>query len=267
MADDLNKDLDGQGEDFNQDSGDGDSKMFPETVVKSLRQENATWRQKVKKLKDDMEAMQAKVAQVDVDEYYKMLEKQKELEKHELEKKGEFDKLREQLVKEHEKELKTRETEVADLSSKYAKLEAELSTTILSHHISMEASVAKCLNPKLVELTLGQEAQVVVDENTGQRTIKLLDEYGEPRVDPKTGKPFTIKQRIAEMKETPEYAMLFEGGKPGGGSRTINGVSIKGNPFDKKSPHFNLTEQGRLYRDNPDLARRLAGEVGINLDD
>jgi len=264
MSDEMKNDLDGQ---QNDDANDTDTKSFPESVVKSLRQENASWRQKHKALKDQIDEMQGKIASVDMDKYYELLDKEKEIEKRELEKKGEFDKLREQLIKEHEKELKTKEQSVIDLSTKYERLDAELNTTVLSNHIAMEAATAKCLNPKLLELTLSQEAQVVIDEQTGRRSIKLVDEYGEPRVDPKTGKPFTIKQRIAEMKEMQEYAMLFEGAKAGSGSRTVNGITLKGNPFDRKSPHFNLTEQGRLYRDNPDLAKRLAGEVGMKLQD
>ena len=35
------------------------------------------------------------------------------------------------------------------------------------------------------------------------------------------------------------------------------------NPFSKEN--FNLTEQGRMFRENPDLARQLAQEAGLNL--
>jgi hypothetical protein len=37
------------------------------------------------------------------------------------------------------------------------------------------------------------------------------------------------------------------------------------NPFRRGSPHFNVTEQGRLFRTDPALAARLASAAGVKI--
>lgn len=51
--------------------------------------------------------------------------------------------------------------------------------------------------------------------------------------------------------------------RPGGGGATGNDgkPGAKNNPW--KQDTFNLTEQGRITRDNPDLAKKLKAEAGI----
>jgi hypothetical protein len=145
------------------------------------------------------------------------------------------------------------------MQAAYEKLEGELQDTILSHEIAVAASVAKAINPKLVEMVAKTMTKVEQLED-GRRVTRVLDAEGNSRVDLKTDEPFRISQLLEEMKQTEEYAHLFAGSKIGAGSETtiVGGRRIL-NPWKKET--MNLTEQGRIFKENPELARRLKAEA------
>lgn len=77
----------------------------------------------------------------------------------------------------------------------------------------------------------------------------------------KDGAPVGVKEMVEPLKA--DNPLLFPKGKethynPNGGS----GGAGK-NPFDKDS--FNLTEQGKLFRDNPEQARAMAAAAGVEI--
>lgn len=69
---------------------------------------------------------------------------------------------------------------------------------------------------------------------------------------------YGIDEQLAVLKE--QYKDLFtpdvKGGSPYNKDKTPPGVK---NPWSKE--HFNLTEQGRLLRENPELAKQLMASV------
>ena len=80
----------------------------------------------------------------------------------------------------------------------------------------------------------------------------------------KAGKPIGIEETLKPYKEDKAMAHLFkqEPAKPpyephggGGGSTT--------NPFAKET--YNMTEQGKLLRSNPEQARALAAAAGVKI--
>ena len=71
----------------------------------------------------------------------------------------------------------------------------------------------------------------------------------------------TIAERLEEMKQLEEFAHLFEGARVGAGSGAGYGGKGQKNPWKKDS--MNITEQGRLWRDQRDVARRLMKEAGV----
>lgn len=77
-------------------------------------------------------------------------------------------------------------------------------------------------------------------------TVAGLDEQINPL---KTSKPFLFKDVKLQKNKNYEPA-------GGNGGNTVN-------PFKKET--FSLTEQGKLFKENPALAKSLAQEAGINI--
>lgn len=77
----------------------------------------------------------------------------------------------------------------------------------------------------------------------------------------KDGAPVGVKEMVEPLKA--DNPILFpKGGKETHYNPTGGGTSGK-NPFDKDS--FNLTEQGKLFRENPEQARALAAAAGVEI--
>lgn len=76
----------------------------------------------------------------------------------------------------------------------------------------------------------------------------------------KDGKPIGVDDVLKPMKEASPH--LFK--TPGGGYTPAGGGNPPaGNPFAKDT--WNMTEQGKLFRENPAQARQLAAAAGVKL--
>lgn len=238
--------------------GEGDDESFSKAYVEQLRKENAKYRTRAKEADEKLAGYDG----IDPAKYREMEDAAKKAEEGKLKSEGEWDKLRQNMVTAHEGELRKKDDVITQQDNKIKQLEAEIGKTILSHEIAVEASVAEAINPKLVEMVVEQKTKIEVDEN-GNRVITVLDTEGNPAIDLKTGKPQTIAGLLKEMKGSTEYAHLFKGGSTGAGSGTesFGGKSIK-NPW--KADSRNLTLQGQIVSENPDQARRLISEAGLD---
>jgi len=239
------------------DADDGE-KTYGEPYVKSLRQEAAKYRTKTR----EMEERLAKFDGIDPEQIQALLKKAEEDEKKGLEEKGDFAKLREQLIEAHKTELSKKDAAAAELTAKIASLEGELNRTILGYEVATAAAVAKAINPRLVEMVALNNMKVETTDD-GRRVVRVLDKDGQPRVDLKTGAPLSTSQFIEEMKQIEEYAHLFAGAKAGAGSTSTH--NFQGNrivnPWKKES--HNLTVQAQILRSDPNLAARLKEEAGV----
>jgi hypothetical protein len=193
----------------------GEEKTFSEAYVKSLRDENAKWRTKFREVEEKI----AKFDGVDPEKYMELVDAQTKAQEEDAMKKGDFEKLREQLVDQHKKDLTAKEEEILNFKNDITSLTSELNSTILSNSIGTEASAAKAINPMDIQLRLLNEAKVELLEN-GQRAVRIYGDDGELRTNIKTGEPMSIKERIKEMKEDATTAHLFVGGTQGSGSGT-----------------------------------------------
>ena len=75
------------------------------------------------------------------------------------------------------------------------------------------------------------------------------------------GKVTGLDEQLAALKKDKPF--LFKQDQPGGGYKPAGGGNPTKNPFAKDS--FNLTEQGKLFRENPEQARALAAAAGVTI--
>lgn len=76
-----------------------------------------------------------------------------------------------------------------------------------------------------------------------------------------SGKPTGLTEALKPYKEDKAMAHLFK--QTSGYDPNAGGGGGKTNPFAKDT--FNLTEQGRLFRENPAQAKTLAAAAGVTI--
>lgn len=176
------------------------------------------------------------------------------------EKAGQIDVLQNQ-IDDYKQQLKERDKQLEDLKAKAAgnedlqtqiqvlqdqnkQLQQEYEAKIQQQQFdfALESALrdAKAKNPKAVRALLDTEA------------IKFVD-----------GKLVGLEEQLKALKETDDYLFVPDGlrGKTPPGAQNPTGNN-KPNPFSKE--HLNLTEQGRLIRENPEQAKQLIIQAGGN---
>ena len=77
----------------------------------------------------------------------------------------------------------------------------------------------------------------------------------------KDGKPIGVDDVLKPLKEASPH--MFKNKDGGGYNPAGGGNPPAGNPFAKDT--WNMTEQGKLFRENPAQARQLAAAAGVKL--
>lgn len=167
------------------------------------------------------------------------------------EKAGEWDKLKSQLLETHKKELSKKDEETAKMK---ATLERYLVDATATAAIAELKGIPQLLLPHV-------KSAVKVVEDNGEYTVQVVDGAGTPRINNK-GESLSIKELVEEMRQSEIFGRAFEPtgitGSGASGARNNAGAPVK-NPWKKET--FNLTEQGRIFKENPELAARLEKEA------
>lgn len=158
-------------------------------------------------------------------------------------------------------QIKDRDTQLADLSTKAAGNE-ELQTQIQTLQTQNQTTVAEYeekLKRKDFDFTLSEALRNAKAKNP--KAVKALLNVENIKLDGQT--LLGLDDQLNALKESDAY--LFEseklkGNTPPAGNQHVPGGYNKPNPFAKDS--FNLTEQGRLYREEPELAKQLQAQAG-----
>lgn len=158
-------------------------------------------------------------------------------------------------IKERDKQLETLKKTAGDKEKLEATIK-QLQEDNKSAKTKYETDLKNLRIDSAVKLKLSGTAQDVdivaglIDKTklivSDDGTVAGLDEQINPL---KTSKPFLFKD--VKLQKNKNY-------EPAGG----NGEN-KVNPFKKET--FSLTEQGKLFKENPALAKSLAQEAGINI--
>lgn len=124
---------------------------------------------------------------------------------------------------------------------------------------AMEAIAAHKGRPSLLRREVMAQLKLVNDNGW---KVRVVDDDGDERYDG-DGKPMTVANLVALMRQSDDYAAAFDGdGASGSGSRSPAGgskVSVKTNPWSKAS--FNATEQAKILKANPQLAKQLQAQA------
>jgi len=125
---------------------------------------------------------------------------------------------------------------------------------------AMEAIAAHKGKPTLLRREV--MAQLKLAKTDAGWKVRVVDEDGDERYDG-DGKPMTVHNLVALMRQSDDYAAAFEGdGATGSGSRSPAGgtkISSKTNPWSKAT--FNATEQAKILKSNPQLAKQLQAQA------
>lgn len=207
-----------------------------------LKSKNTELLGNLKKAKDELTALKDKFGSLpgdfDIDEYNRLMDSQK----------GDVDaKLKEQrerITEQHKKELAAKDKVIEEKDSL---INIHVKTATLRKAMA-ENNIAK---PYIsaVEAMLSSRIKV---EGSGEDVAVLLDE-----------KP--LSEALAEWAKSDDgkHFVAAPGNSGGGGGNTRSASGGDVNPWKKESR--NLTEQGRIAREDPETAKRLAKEAGVTL--
>jgi hypothetical protein len=212
----------------------------PENVglKKALDDEKELRRKRTKEADDLKKKLEAIPEDFDIDEYNRLKdggggnidEKLKEQ--------------RERMSASHKKEIdgvKAELTEANDLINSHVKL-----STL--RRVMNEANIHK---PYLGAVEALLTSRITI-EGKGKDAVVLLDD-----------KPIDEAMKSWASSEDGKVFVAAPGNGGGGGGRGPGGGGQQNNPWKKDS--LNLTEQGRIQRENPELARQLASEAGKSI--
>lgn len=254
-------------------------------ALKVERTERKDFEKKYKDLEKQLSAIDLekfeKVKDIDPDDYTAKLAKLKAFETEaadrdnkKLKDNNNWDALEKQLKDQHQAQLDSMKNQFGkekELLLNQIQTNQEASDTKITQ---MQSSLVQ--DKKLREITEGLAkakgnisilmphvaplVDVRADESGAYKTV-VLDAQGNERLNT-MAQPMSVDELISEFKQKPEFSGdgIFEKEKQPGGSGSKGGRTADytgPNPFAKGSKDWNLTEQAKIYTENPQLAQQL----------
>lgn len=165
------------------------------------------------------------------EEIEELLTKLAKDEEDKLNQKGEWDKLRQQMVEKHTTEINSLKKIITDKDGEIAAMNTSLENHLVDSQLT--AAIAEHKGIPTLLLPHAKKLVKVVKEENGTYTTKVMNEKGEPRVNAK-GEPLPVSDLIQEMRSNEVFGRAFEGNgtsgsgtQPGGGNGGNNTSPIK----------------------------------------
>jgi DNA-binding transcriptional MerR regulator len=165
------------------------------------------------------------------DEIAELLSAQQKAEEEKHLKAGEWEKVKANMLEQHEKALKAKDEEVARMRA-----------TIDNRLIAAEATRAIAEMKGVPDLLLPhvQRQTKVVQDDSGEYVARVIDNKGEYRSNAK-GEYLTIQDLVAEMRESTVFGRAFEGTGAGGSGAPVKTSSAGGG--NKKRSEMSAAEK------------------------
>lgn len=247
-------------------SEENENNLTPEEQLERIKKKNEQLLEETKKAKADRAEVMSELSSVkealkkfenvDLEKYAQIVKAQQEADKNkEIEaakEKGEIDKLITNLNKTHNEEV---EKIKSDLMAQLEQRDAEMNRMIKDNGITAALAKAKIQPVYLNGARALIEGRVYVDvDEDGNK-------YAAVKVD---GEPINVEKYVCDIWATSEEGSAYKsapsmsGGGASGGNSGTGGIK---NPFAKGSE--NLTQQMKIARENPELARMLMKQAGV----
>lgn len=203
-----------------------------EAIQKAVEEAKAGLLKKNKELMAEVKEAKAALSKfdgVDLDALKTASDELKTLKTKKLEADGEYKKMYEQLKAEHS-------TTLSKLEAERDALKGDLSDTKKVYALTLALNANKAI-PKLVDVAV-----------TTLKDQVALDDNGVAMVGDKTVTDF-----VKSWTQSDVGKYFVQSGNSGGGGDGSGDVKLDpaAKFFDKKSPHFNLTEQGKIAKVDP----------------
>jgi hypothetical protein len=204
--------------------------------------------------RDEAKKAAAKLKDVNPEEYQRLLrENEQRIEREQAVQREAATKI-EEAERAHAAEVAKLNAAITKLRASYHELFVETQAT---GAIIDEKGVPQLLMPHL------RSRIRVKEERDGSLKLEVLKADGQPMLSDK-GEPGAPIDLVKELKLSDTFGRCFDGGGQGGAGAGNNRGGHNGapprNPWKKDS--LNLTEQSRIYKENPALAATLRQEAG-----
>ncbi len=221
--------------------------LVPKEKIDEFRTNNIALQKQLDDLKKQFEGIDPEAAK-------KAVEEARKKEEAVLIKEGKIEEL---LTKRTEAMRADYDKKLKDLQTAQQKAEAELAKIVIEKGLAEAAAKGKVLSSAVDDVVMRGRGIFKMQE--GKAVALNADGTA---IFGKDGKPLTIEEWVGQLPASAPH--LFEptsgSGARGAGS---GGGGARKNPWSKE--HFNLTEQGKLVRENLPEAKRLAAEAGKSI--
>jgi len=215
----------------------------------------------LKKQVDEVQETLEKFKGIDPSIAREALEVKKQMENKELMEKGQFEELLEKSRVEYEGKIEALQKHSTEQESSAKKYKDELETYRITSAVQSAVNEAGTPQSSAVADILARAKNSWSIDEKGN--LFCVDEQGKARYSENGSTYMSPQEWSKELIANAPHLFVPSNGSGANGSSELGGKVTGANPWMKES--LNLTKQGEILKDNPTLAKQLAGEAGKEL--